>query len=320
MVLLGYFYCTPFAALRFRACLSLLLVLLCAASARAQTPPPKPGPIPAQTDRMNEFPTLYQQDERAHFDGNGVKFCGPVAASNALVWLAAHGYPRLLPDGSGDTLYGGLPYATSKTTKAQIALVHAIMENGLIAMRPDDGTPQSGGTTAQSIARGVRSYVESKGYQIEQLQTASVVSDPPADYPEEMRPRVLPLETVKKAFADGAAIWLSIGWYERDGPEGLYVWKGGHFVTLVGFGKDATGKTDPSVLIFRNPARNSGANYPNEFVHVSRLTGGNWATRDGKVGYSAAGRFVVNGLEVSGRTSAIITGATILRLKPPAPP
>ena len=315
---MAYFYCTPFACLRFRRPARVksaglfLFVLLFAAPVCAQTLPPL-------TERINEFPALYQMDDRGKFEGSGAKYCGPVAASNALVWLAAHGFPRLLPNADGDTLYGGLSYATSRTVKAQIALVHAIVDNGLVQMRPDDGTPKSGGTTAYDISRGVRTYVEGKGYQIDRLQVAAVIDNPPADYPEAMRSRVLSLEAVKKAFAGGAAVWLSVGWYEREGPEALYVWKGGHFVTLVGYGKDATGKIDESVLIFHNPGLSSGQGYPNEFVHVRRLTEGNWADRDGKKGYSVEGRFAIDGMQVSGRTTAILTGATILALKPAAP-
>lgn len=298
--------------------LSLALV----SSAQAQTPPTtKPAaPLPPLTERMNEFPTLYQMDARAGFSDDGAKYCGPVAASNALLWLAAHGYPRLLPDANGDTLYGGLNYATSKTRTAQIALVHAIMDGGFVKMRPEDGTPKGGGTSMAGIARGVQTYVESKGYEIKQIKVAQLITEPSPDYPPAMLPNVISMQAVKKAFADGAMVWLNIGWYDRVGDDGLYTWKGGHFVTLVGYGKDAAGNADDSALVFRDPARNAGRNYPNEFVRVRRLTEGFWNNGHDEKGHESKGYYVVDGLFISPRTTAILTSATILVLKPPTKP
>ncbi len=287
--------------------------------AQAQTAPVKPAPLAPCIERMNEFPTLYQMDASANFEGSGAKYCGPVAASNALVWLAAHGYPRLLPDASGDTLYGGLNYATSRTRKAQTDLVHSIMDGGFVKMRPEDGTPKGGGTSAFGIAQGVRAYVESKGYQIDELKMAQILTEPSADYPSGMLSNTLSLDAVKKAFADGAMVWLNIGWYARVGDDGLYTRKGGHFVTLVGFGKDASGKVDDSVLVFRDPARNSGHNFPNEFVHVRRLTEGWWNNGQNEKGRQSVGYFAIDGLFTDPRTIAILSGATILTLKPPTP-
>ena len=90
-------------------------------------------------------------------------------------------------------------------------------------------------------------------------------------------------------------------------------------MTLVGFGKDASGKIDDSVLIFRDPARNSGHNYPNEFVQVRRLTEGWWNNGQGEKGRDAIGSFAIDGLFTDPRTTAILSGATILTLKPPTP-
>lgn len=282
-------------------------------TAHAQTVPKAAAPALAPlTERMNEFPSLWQMDERAGFLGDGAKFCGPVAASNALLWLATHGFPRLLPGENGDTLYGGYAFATSsKTTKAQIALVHAITGDGFVKMR------EGSGSSPGYVARGVRAYVESKGYQVERLQIAPIVNDPPTDFPASAAASVLPIEAVKEAFQKGAAVWLAIGWYEKDGETNTYTRTGGHFVTLVGYGKDASGSVDDSVLIFRNPAQRAGRNYPNEFVRLQRMTSGTFPGRGGSLGHSVAGHFeVVGGLSVGARTTAILENATILVLKP----
>ena len=214
----------PITDLRLSLCTAFLLLTLVfgavrPAGAQAQTPS-KSVPLAPCIDRMNEFPTLYQMDARANFESSGAKYCGPVAASNALVWLAAHGYPRLLPDASGDVLYGGLNYATSRTRKAQTELVHAIMDGGFVKMRPEDGTSKGGGTSAFGIAQGVRAYVESKGYQIDELKMVQIITNPTADYPPSMLSNDLSLDAIKKAFAGGAMVWLNIGWYDRVGNDG----------------------------------------------------------------------------------------------------
>ena len=285
---------------------------------RAQTTATKPAaPLPPLTERMNEFPSLCQHDERGGFLGNGAMFCGPVAASNALVWLATHGYPKLLPGENGDSLYGGYAYATaSKTFKAQVALVHAITADGFVKMK------EGSGASPAYVAKGVRAYVESKGYEIERLDIAPVLNDAPTDFPPSAH--ALSIEAIKEAFQKGAVVWLAIGWYERNGEATTYTRKGGHFVTLVGYGKDASGNVDDSILIFRNPSQRAGRNYPNEFVRLRRMTssdhfaGGNFAGRyQSDKGRSAEGRFeIVGGIPLGARTTAVIDNATILVLKP----
>lgn len=284
-------------------------------NAQAQTAP-KAASLPPLTERMNEFPSLCQHDERGGFLGNGAGFCGPVAASNALVWLAAHGYPRLLLGENGDTLYGGVAYASqSKTLKAQIALVHALTGDNFVHMGGNGASPAY-------MAKGVRAYVESKGYQVERLDSAAVVNDAPADFPKTLP--LLPLESIKEAFQKGAVVWLAIGWYQRDGDANTFTRTGGHFVTLVGYGKDATGTVDENVLIFRDPSQRAGRNYPNEFVRLHRITGstfggGYFASRYGAdKGRSADGRFeIISGIPLRAGMTAIIDNATIMTLKPP---
>ena len=53
--------------------------------------------------KAKEFPDLGQFRIGAGFRHFGVMYCGPVAASNALIWLALNGYPRLAPSESDPT-------------------------------------------------------------------------------------------------------------------------------------------------------------------------------------------------------------------------
>jgi hypothetical protein len=99
--------------------------------------------------RVEETPDLMQSESRAGLPFEGAPYCGPVAASNSLIYLSKHGYPRLtavsLPDARAQ---GELSLQLSKLMK----------------------TTRLGGTTPDGFMVGLRKYVGERGYVVDSLQ------------------------------------------------------------------------------------------------------------------------------------------------------
>src|SRR5262245_32125 len=48
---------------------------------------------------LRDMPDLTQTDPALGVEGGGDSWCGPVAISNALMWLGEHGHESLIPSG-----------------------------------------------------------------------------------------------------------------------------------------------------------------------------------------------------------------------------
>src|SRR2546423_3634699 len=122
--------------------LTAALALLCA---------PKHGAVHAQQSGSKDdlTPTFWQRDPDADFEDEGRMHCAPTAVSDGLIYLTkAYGMKHLVP-GTGH--------------KDQISLIQQLAE--------EFGTdPSIGGTNPDKILTGLRSYVESKGYELNRLE------------------------------------------------------------------------------------------------------------------------------------------------------
>jgi hypothetical protein len=245
-------------------------------------------------DEIDSIPDLMQTDERANFHGGGVDFCAPASVSNSLAFLASKDYPHLLPK-SGPSF------------ESHVAMVKRLASK--------DYMNTDGGTSVERTVHGIRKYVTENGYEIRGLEYRGLkLYYKSGEAPEST---LAPLDWLRRGLYEPGGVWLQIGWYDYDMETDQFKKKGGHFVTLVGYGVDESGAVDPKVLIVHDPSPRSGIEFANEYVTIqslsSGLIGGYGIPQPAKGYYKLSG-----GLDISevGDT-AILEGAIILSLKPP---
>ena len=244
-------------------------------------------PIPARTSfaeiqlqarfgatarKAAETPHFWQLDPRGGFANGGRDYCGPVAISDSLVYLAHHGFPELLPDGAGD--------------QAQIALINTLASPHYLGTDPDRGTGSG------SVLKGIEKYVVAHGYQCTTMEYEGMyeLGRREREFIIADRPD---LNWMKRGILDPrGAVWLGIGWYTQTGE---VRWKrtGGHWVPMVGFDT-----TDAGALLIHNPGTRGNGDLPDDperdVVHLKLMTEGT-LEMDGGPEHSAVGRYQVDG-------------------------
>jgi len=276
--------------------------LLASGLAFAWPAPAEDGGLPLATDRVAFTPDLMQTEPEAGFAGHGNQYCGPVAASNSLVWLAQHGYPALLPSGLDQW-------------DAQVRMAKELAGPGAMDTRLDDGT-----SPAQFL-RGLKAYVEHCGYAIDDLSY-----DGPRYVPLLFRGGSSAPVLSRLVAALGnphAAAWLSIAWCAYDPARRIYTRTGGHWVTVVGCGTAPGGHPDPAILIVHNPSPRRGPNVSHDRITLQGIAPG----RQLELAANAKGprldgsRYFLLGGDIQpriGSDAAVLTGVVILALHPPS--
>jgi hypothetical protein len=79
---------------------------------------------------------------------------------------------------------------------------------------------------------------------------------------------------IKRILAQDGAVWLNVGWYRKTDEEEVYRWTGAHWVTAVGYGRDAHGTPNPDYLVIHDPGPAAGQLPSQEFVRMTRLESG----------------------------------------------
>lgn len=222
--------------------------------------------------KVDSTPDLAQCDPEAGFWQDGELFCGPAAVSNSLMWLANHGFDQLSPK--------------MKTDKeSQIAMVKILAAHDL--MRTEEC-----GTLAIGIMRGVDRYVARADYRCKRLEYrgwrplfGSYKSS--GEFPD--------LKWMKEIVCDpGGALWLNVGFYEYDKELSNYNRMGGHWVTVVGYGVDAKGRKDPSILIIHDPSPRSGDTLSHQYCHTVKIEDGSSLNgTDAGLPRSANGQYMI---------------------------
>jgi len=250
-------------------------------------------------DKISSTPDLCQTDPEGDFEKNGDNFCAPVAVSNSLMWLAAHGFPALDQEGTGDKA-------------AQFALVRELAAPEMMKTDPDRGT------SPWLVVQGVNKYILQCGYTVETLEYQGFRKVGPDFDSGETAPS---LSWIRKALRQpNSAVWLNIGWYKYDADRDVYLRKGGHWITLVGCDVDAQGHADPGALVVHNPSPKGGLSTHHDVIRAEALDSGTLvnsgtAPFDG-LPRDAAGFYKITG-EISGKPSAetiILDGAVALQI------
>lgn len=258
-------------------------------------------------------PDLTQTDPRGHFAQIGKNYCAPVAVSNSLVWLSRHGFEGLLP-GAEDTKQPNALNASAEAkdqilAERQIALVKTLSSPAYMNTRADEGTEVS------DVLRGLKKYILQKGYSIKSLGYQGFrLTDPEFDtgyrYPR--------LSLIKQGITGKSGVWLNTGWYKYKPETDTYVRLGGHWVTLVGYGINASNSPSPDILIVHNPSPLAGLTFHNDFLQLVRINSGVLVSHKGIYGFPrpAAGFYkIVSGLPAIPQcNTAILEGALVLEL------
>ncbi|MBN2191366.1 MAG: hypothetical protein JW751_01000 [Polyangiaceae bacterium] len=267
-------------------------------------PPSTPSASSVPATGGDPLPDLTQSDPRLGLPLDGASHCGPVAVSNALVWLAEHGYPALLPHGA-------------TRDDRQIAAVRALAGRSYMATNP------TGGTGTIGLLRGLERWVIDRGYRIAALEYAGWR----AHHPRHATGRRVPdLPWLEQHLAAGGVAFLHVGWYRPPTRwELAYERRGGHWLTIARAvpSADAASRDAPSEvgeLWLRDPAPYGGTTPSMEHVRVARLPSG-WLLADG--GRIAAKDALILGegmLLKREEDLAIVDGAVVLRVSSPEVP
>jgi len=247
------------------------------------------------TDNIYSIPDVTQTDKRAHFAGGGSEYCCLVTIANSFMWLDSQGFPELV-ENSGSLF-------DDEVRLVKLLASKAYMDTSLV-----EGT----GTT--KLMRGVKKYVKDRGYEISQLEYEGWRKHPP-----EMKTRfsVPRLSWIKHGTLDNRALWLNVGWYKYNLSKDEYIRTGGHWVTLVGYGRDENGQLNQNCLILHDPSPRAGKSFNNEYALVSKIRSGTLKGKWVGLPRSAVGYYkLMGGMHIKKEADvAIIDGAIGLKLK-----
>lgn len=246
------------------------------------------------TQRLDRMPDFTQTDPALGLPNGGRMYCAPVAAANALVWLSEdRGYSRLLP-------VRGL-----STTEKVATVARTLGETDFMSTAP------KGGTSHHRFLTGLERYIEQANYDARlryrgrwQMKDRFVDSLTPPD-----------VSWIREQFDDGAAVWLSIGFYREGSVPNELSRIGGHIVTVAGYGVDADGSADRDMLILHDSDDTTSTEIQRLHLSFEELRLGTFVNRDGEHAGDAEGHLVVKkGYRLKSGIVAIIDSAMSLEL------
>lgn len=235
-------------------------------------------PCYAATDTrfIELIPDLTQTDIRGRSFGDGSQFCGPVAVSNSLAWLA---------DKRGAQIEMAI-------TLASKAYMDTSLVNGTGTMGMLKGIKRM----SNELFGGYKTLLY-QGWRIHQSEFATGVRTPQLSWlTEHITPR--------------SAVWLNVGWYARQNEGKDLRRVGGHWLTLVGYqGGDTLILHDPAPRAGRAFANEY---VKVETLHEGRLTGKNKGLPQQAKGFLS----LTEGMHIkAGAQLAVVDGAIVLVLR-----
>jgi hypothetical protein len=226
-------------------------------------------PSTVASTRATETPDLLQSSPEAALPWGGMAHCGPVAASNSLIWFANNGFDRLV---KGDP-------AKSETQNKLALQLGNFMH-----------TSYTAGTTVSAFLRGMEDYLQDTGH------TGTLKYQGWEEHPARFSAGPKPaLSFIREGLKNDSATWIKIGWYRYFPLTKTYVRFAGHWVTLVGANSPTGTPPEPATLLIHDPAPRSGKQFTSERVTVSNLSTGKLATGYEKHSRSAAGMLQLGG-------------------------
>ena len=247
---------------------------------------------PSRRSKLDQTPDLTQTDPELGLPGGGNSYCGPVAVSNSLMWLASQGWDRLAPPGDNPK-------------EQQIELVRRLSSNRYMSTSPSMGTGATG------ILSGLDRYLSHRGCPYRRLAYQGWRGHPLRFSTGVRTPE---LEFIQEGILGRGLVWINVGWYRRGRHRRTFRRRGGHWLTVVGAGVNENGKQDPTMLILHDPAPYAGEDFANEYVRAEPLEGG-WLT-ERKAAVPAQGYYrLTGGMHVKREGDlAILDGAVVLQI------
>lgn len=255
------------------------------------------GPVQARsydTSRMDQFPDFAQTDPALNLPGGGKFYCVPVATANALVWYAKErGYSDLLP-------------VTGISLTDKVATVARVLgEDRYMSTAP------KGGTSHLKFMQGLSSYISDAGY-------SSTITyrgrwPMPKKYGR-IETRAPDLDAIHEQFSDGAAVFLSIGFYEEGSRPGEWKRVGGHFVTVVGFGIDKNGNVDPDTVILHDPGDKASAGVEKRYLLLEEMRRGRFIDGRGNESEARDHLKIADGMDLRRGVIGVIDAVVALDL------
>jgi len=248
----------------------MLLQGAASASAPSVAPPSQPAPLPATSQpaqvkpaaapaalpllpaRFNQTPDLTQTDPQLELPGHGESHCAPVAASNALVWLAGQGHDELLP-------------AANSAKERQKLLVKRLSSARFM------GTNELNGTGSRAVLVGLHRYLESVGIRYKRLAYQGW-RDHPARFSTGVA--IPELTFIREGLGEESIVLINAGWYLPTREGRLFLRRGGHWLAVVGAGVDERGVADPNILVLRDSAPYAGDEPALEYARLEPIERG----------------------------------------------
>jgi hypothetical protein len=237
-------------------------------------------------DKVDQIPNICQSCFPEVIQWGGKPHCAPAAVSNSLIWLSRNGFESLQPFQSQDL------------QKDQARLVNLLGQTM--------GTTQSSGTSPSKVLSGLKKYLEEKNVKFKRLAATGWRSIPDFAHLDSQETK---LDWIKEGTLGKNSVWILIGWSKYESQKDRYKIYDGHWMTVVGYGKNRQGQADPNVLIVHDPAERSERK--NYYATVKELSGG---TIDDTI--SAKGVLTIQGDVVikPGADAGLIQGAYRLEL------
>ena len=288
-----------------RALLPLLVGALAFAASRAvsgeltEETPQVRAPADVALD-VAALPDLLQTDARLGLPDGGRMFCAPVAAADALLFLARNGFGRLAPEAPE-------PALAAADVVRRLGSSHYM------------NTSLAEGTGTAGFLRGLSRYLADRGYAVQRLEYAGWRAHPKEYTSGRSRPDLAALAGTLRRPA--AAAWWNVGWYRRevDAESGLPRFRrtGGHWVLVAGRESEEDGGT----WLVRDPSPRSGRRPRVERVRIEVLETGELVGAYTGLPQVARGvPQVLSGLVLpKSADTALVDGVVVLQLELPPP-
>jgi hypothetical protein len=201
-------------------------------------------------DKINKIADFMQINQS--FADDGRYFCGPVAASNYLMWLGKKGYNSLIEG----------------QTQAEIIKKLAI-----------DMNTNNEGTSTYDFCHGLQKYFKDHNVSFKKIyyqgwRNAGEFSSG-NQHPSK--------DVIISALKNDNPVWINVGWYNKKIIDNkvFYERYNGHWMAVVGYGYDGT-KRNQDYIILHDSAKRAGTTFQNDFVKMELLSKGELKSAEGK--------------------------------------
>jgi hypothetical protein len=113
-------------------------------------------------------------------------------------------------------------------------------------------TTENGGTTLEKVFTGLKKYLDEKKVTYKRM-AATGWRDVPSFVIKDST--LTKLDWIKEGTLEKNSTWILIGWSKYDSKKDNYKIYDGHWMTVVGFGKNRKGEIDPNIIIVHDLPR-----------------------------------------------------------------